>query len=166
MGMDDAASEALIKTLIDAVTQPQFIYEHAWEDNDIVLWDDYRMMHSAVGHRVHVTRVVHRTTLRGQTTVGRIMEPTNGRDGCERVRRLSNLDALSLRNSAEMSSKKHKTEEIVGSCAKLRLCCTIQATADRCTAGYRKVHRSHWMNPPAKIHHARLLPTAKTTLSR
>jgi taurine dioxygenase len=81
IGMDDAASETLIKTLIDAVTQPQFIYEHAWEDNDIVLWDNYRMMHSAVGHRVDVTRVVHRTTLRGQTTVGRIMEPTNGRDG-------------------------------------------------------------------------------------
>lgn len=77
VGMDEAESDPLIQSLIDAVVQPRFIYEHAWENNDIILWDNYRMMHSAMGHPVDVTRVVHRTTLRGQATVGRTLAPTN-----------------------------------------------------------------------------------------
>lgn len=75
VGMDEAESDPLIQSLIDAVVQPRFVYEHAWENNDIILWDNYRMMHSAMGHPVDVIRVVHRTTLRGQATVGRILAP-------------------------------------------------------------------------------------------
>ena len=73
VGMEEAESDALIRTLIDAVIQPQFIYEHAWQQGDIILWDNYRMMHSAMGHPVDVIRVVHRTTLRGVAKVGRTL---------------------------------------------------------------------------------------------
>ncbi|WP_150293716.1 TauD/TfdA dioxygenase family protein [Sphingobium estronivorans] len=73
VGMDEAESDALLQRLIDAVIQPQFIYEHAWEEGDVILWDNYRMMHSAMGHPVDVIRVVHRTTLRGTAQVGRIL---------------------------------------------------------------------------------------------
>lgn len=73
MGMTEAESDELIQALIDAVTQPQFVYEHDWEEGDIVLWDNYRMMHKAMGHPLDVIRIVHRTTLRGKTTVGRTL---------------------------------------------------------------------------------------------
>lgn len=73
IGMEEAESDALIQTLIDAVIQPQFIYEHAWENGDIILWDNYRMMHSAMGHPVDVVRVAHRTTLRGKAKAGRTL---------------------------------------------------------------------------------------------
>ncbi|WP_176594051.1 TauD/TfdA family dioxygenase [Sphingobium sp. EM0848] len=73
VGLDDAENDALIQRLIDAVIQPQFIYEHAWEEGDIILWDNYRMMHSAMGHPVDVVRVVHRTTLRGTAKAGRVL---------------------------------------------------------------------------------------------
>lgn len=81
IGMHEAESDKLIQTLIDAVVQPQFVYKHAWENNDIVLWDNYRMMHCAMGHPVDVIRVVHRTTLRGEAIIGRPLAPANERDG-------------------------------------------------------------------------------------
>jgi taurine dioxygenase len=71
VGMNEAESDRLIEELIAAVEQPEFIYEHAWEEGDIILWDNYRMMHRAEGHPVDVIRIVHRTTLRGDATVGR-----------------------------------------------------------------------------------------------
>ncbi len=79
--IDMSASEgdALIKELIAAVIQPRFIYEHAWDQGDIMLWDNYRMMHSAEGHPVEVPRVAHRTTLRGSTTVGRTLNAAEGK---------------------------------------------------------------------------------------
>ena len=74
VGMDEADSDALINELIDAVVQPQFIYEHDWATNDIVLWDNYRMMHAAAGHPLDVLRIARRSTLRGQATMGRVLD--------------------------------------------------------------------------------------------
>ena len=74
VGMDEADSDALINELIDAVVQPQFIYEHDWGTNDIVLWDNYRMMHAAAGHPLDVLRIARRSTLRGNAVMGRVLE--------------------------------------------------------------------------------------------
>ena len=73
VGMDQEASDALINELIDAVVQPQFIYEHDWATNDIVLWDNYRMMHAAAGHPLDVLRIARRSTLRGGAVMGRVL---------------------------------------------------------------------------------------------
>lgn len=73
VGMDQAEGDAVIDELLEAVLQPQFIYEHPWEEGDVVLWDNYRMMHCAMGHPVEVIREAHRTTLRGTCTVGRTL---------------------------------------------------------------------------------------------
>jgi taurine dioxygenase len=73
VGMDQDASDALINELIDAVVQPQFVYEHDWATNDIVLWDNYRMMHAASGHPLDVLRIARRSTLRGGATMGRVL---------------------------------------------------------------------------------------------
>lgn len=78
VGMDEAEGDALIQTLIDAVVQPQFIYRHDWQEGDVILWDNYRMMHAAMGHPVDVLRIVHRATLRGDAVVGRTLPATEG----------------------------------------------------------------------------------------
>jgi alpha-ketoglutarate-dependent taurine dioxygenase len=46
-------------------TQSQFAYFHPWRVGDLVLWDNWRTMHVATGHKRRFTRVMHRTTLRG-----------------------------------------------------------------------------------------------------
>ena len=74
VGMDRAEGDALLEELIDAVIRPEFVFEHDWAEHDIVLWDNYRMMHCAAGHPVEVTRVVHRTTLKGHARVGHVIE--------------------------------------------------------------------------------------------
>lgn len=73
VGMDQKDSDVLLNELIDAVVQPQFIYEHDWATNDIVLWDNYRMMHAAAGHPLDVLRIARRSTLRGAATMGRVL---------------------------------------------------------------------------------------------
>lgn len=38
---------ALVKELIAHATQPQFVYSHAWQPDDLVMWDDTWTMHRA-----------------------------------------------------------------------------------------------------------------------
>lgn len=73
VGMEQAESDEILQALIDAIDRPEFVYEHDWQEGDIILWDNYRMMHRAEGHPVDVLRIVHRTTLRGLATVGRTL---------------------------------------------------------------------------------------------
>jgi taurine dioxygenase len=68
--MDAGEGDALILELIEAIVQPQFIYKHDWAEGDIILWDNYRTMHSAYGHPAEVLREAHRATIRGFAKVG------------------------------------------------------------------------------------------------
>lgn len=76
LGMDEAASDALIQRLIEHTLQPRFQYIHRWHNNDIMLWDNRRTMHSASGHPVDEIRVVQRSTIRGTIPMGRQLEDT------------------------------------------------------------------------------------------
>lgn len=71
LGMEAEASRCLLQRLIDHALQPEFIYIHHWENNDMVLWDNRRAMHCAMGHPMDEIRIVHRTTIRGTTPMGR-----------------------------------------------------------------------------------------------
>ncbi|MET0269230.1 MAG: TauD/TfdA family dioxygenase [Sphingomonas sp.] len=73
VGMAAEEGDALIEALLAAVLDPRFVHAHDWAEGDVMLWDNYRMMHRAEGHPVDVPRVVHRTTLRGDAIVGRAM---------------------------------------------------------------------------------------------
>jgi len=46
-GMDDAASEALLRELLDFASQPKFVYAHTWRPGDLVIWDNRCTMHAA-----------------------------------------------------------------------------------------------------------------------
>lgn len=74
LGLPGDEGDALIQQLIDHTLQPQFQYIHAWQDNDIVLWDNRRTMHMAFGHPADEIRVVQRSTIRGTVQMGRVIE--------------------------------------------------------------------------------------------
>jgi taurine dioxygenase len=40
----------------------------------MVLWDNWRAMHCATGTPPGVARVIHRTTIMGDATLGRVLE--------------------------------------------------------------------------------------------
>lgn len=75
-GMDKAEGDALIERLIAHILQPQFHYMHEWEDNDMIVWDNRSTLHAALGHPEDQIRIVHRTTIKGEVAMGRLLEET------------------------------------------------------------------------------------------
>lgn len=76
VNMTEADSDALIKMLVKHVTDQQFVYEHHWEANDMVLWDNWRTLHTALGYPASEPRRGVRTQIYGNIKMGRILEPT------------------------------------------------------------------------------------------
>ncbi len=66
--------DALINRLIAHILQPQFQYIHDWDTNDMVVWDNRRTLHAALGHPADQIRIVHRTTIKGDVAMGRLLE--------------------------------------------------------------------------------------------
>lgn len=71
IGMDRAAGDALIRELTDFATQDRFIYWHDWQPDDLIIWNNYRTLHSAAGHPQRYSRTMHRTTVKATEPVGR-----------------------------------------------------------------------------------------------
>jgi alpha-ketoglutarate-dependent 2,4-dichlorophenoxyacetate dioxygenase len=66
VGMPVEGGRALLKELLDHVTQPQFCYRHEWQEGDLVIWDNRCVLHRATPfdttrHR----RFMQRTTVSG-----------------------------------------------------------------------------------------------------
>jgi taurine dioxygenase len=71
LGLPRAQGDALIEELLAHLEDPAFRYIHEWQENDMVLWDNRRMLHCALGHPLDQVRVVHRTTIKGGVALGR-----------------------------------------------------------------------------------------------
>jgi taurine dioxygenase len=62
IGMDADESDELLRYLTNHMTQPRFVYTHRWSVNDALLWDNFRMLHAALGYKVGARRRGLRTT--------------------------------------------------------------------------------------------------------
>jgi alpha-ketoglutarate-dependent 2,4-dichlorophenoxyacetate dioxygenase len=68
-------ARAYIRDLIEHATQREFVYSHAWQVNDLVMWDNRTVMHRARRFRdLEEKRDLRRTSLKG---VGLQMTPTS-----------------------------------------------------------------------------------------
>jgi len=57
---------ALLKTLLDHVTQPQFCYRHEWQVGDLIVWDNRCVLHRATPFdATRHQRLMQRTTVSG-----------------------------------------------------------------------------------------------------
>ncbi|WP_296306058.1 TauD/TfdA family dioxygenase [Pseudomonas sp.] len=66
-----AAGDQLLREVVAICTDPALSYFHAWQEGDMVLWDNWRTLHSARGVAIDQTRVMERTTIRGDYALGR-----------------------------------------------------------------------------------------------
>jgi len=73
VGLSREEGDPLLERLIEHTLDDRFAYVHAWEEGDMVLWDNWRTMHTARGTPPGVDRVVHRTTMRGEHQTGRLL---------------------------------------------------------------------------------------------
>lgn len=73
--VDMAAEEgdALLEELVAHATCGRFSYVHDWEVDDMVLWDNWRTLHTAFGVPPECEREVQRTTIAGELPTGRIL---------------------------------------------------------------------------------------------
>lgn len=62
-GLPENESQKLIEELKAFATQDRFVYMHHWEVGDLVIWDNWRTMHTATGHKKKHARRMHRTTI-------------------------------------------------------------------------------------------------------
>jgi len=70
-GMEQEESDALFEEVTGHVLQPQYEYRHHWNIDDMVLWDNRRMMHMAAGWPYGQNRFTYRTTLKNGMETGR-----------------------------------------------------------------------------------------------
>jgi taurine dioxygenase len=70
-GMETEEGDALLREVIGYVLRPELMYFHAWQADDMVLWDNWRMLHCACGVPPEETRKMRRTTIVGDYGLGR-----------------------------------------------------------------------------------------------
>ncbi len=69
-GMDVEEGRALLCRLQEFATQPQYVYRHKWSEGDFLLWDNTGTMHKADAYPLDSKRLMHRTTLHGEESIG------------------------------------------------------------------------------------------------
>ena len=72
-GREGADGDALLAAVCDAIVAaaPDLSYFHQWEATDMVVWDNWRVLHSVSGMSPAATRCMHRTTIQGDYGLGR-----------------------------------------------------------------------------------------------
>jgi taurine dioxygenase len=71
-GMENEEGDALLRRVIDHAIRPELAYFHRWRADDMVLWDNWRMMHCACGTPDDENRLMQRTTIAGDYGLGRL----------------------------------------------------------------------------------------------
>lgn len=69
--------DALLEEVVQCAVDERFAYYHPWKMNEMVLWDNWRMLHSATGTPVDEQRRMERTTIGGDYGLGRIAPGTH-----------------------------------------------------------------------------------------
>ena len=65
-GLPADEGRALLRTLLDHVTQPEFVYRHEWQEGDLVIWDNRCVLHRATPFDTErYKRLMQRTTIAG-----------------------------------------------------------------------------------------------------
>jgi len=74
VGLSNDEAIDLLERLVAHTRKPEFHYFHQWQQGDMILWDNWRAMHCATGTKPGIERVIHRTTIAGDATLGRVVE--------------------------------------------------------------------------------------------
>ena len=62
-GLSEDESQQLLWELYEHMIQDQFVYEHVWNQDMLIMWDNRTVMHQATGGYDGYDRLLHRITL-------------------------------------------------------------------------------------------------------
>ena len=71
VGMENEEGDALLREVISHLVKPERSYFHKWVPGEMVLWDNWRMLHCATGTPPGMKRHMRRTTIFGDYAIGR-----------------------------------------------------------------------------------------------
>ena len=71
-GMENEEGDALLREVIKYGVDERRAYYHTWRSDDMVLWDNWRVLHSATGGPADEERWLERTTIAGDYGYGRM----------------------------------------------------------------------------------------------
>jgi taurine dioxygenase len=74
LGLPEDEADDIFDAVVSHTVRPEFCYEHWWTENDLVLWDNRRTLHYAMGFPVDDNRIIQRATLAGSLPTGRLYE--------------------------------------------------------------------------------------------
>ena len=80
LGMDKDESDDLLEEIAQHLVDPRYAYFHKWGQDDMIVWDNWRVIHSANGVPPDSRRHAIRTTIMGDYKVGRYLDPGLDRD--------------------------------------------------------------------------------------
>jgi taurine dioxygenase len=70
-GHEDSDGDALLEALCQDMYARMTPYRHAWKPTDMIIWDNWRFLHSVGGHNPKYFRCTQRTTIQGDYGLGR-----------------------------------------------------------------------------------------------
>ncbi|MCY3787950.1 MAG: TauD/TfdA family dioxygenase [Gemmatimonadetes bacterium] len=70
-GLSEDEADDLLRRIVKHVRRPELHYFQEWSPGDVIMWDNWRAMHCTTGTRPGTKRLVHRTTILGDATLGR-----------------------------------------------------------------------------------------------
>jgi len=73
VGMENAEGDALLEEVCQTINrlERELSYQHKWRPTDMVIWDNLRMLHAVSGHNPAESRLMYRTTIKGDYGHGR-----------------------------------------------------------------------------------------------
>ena len=71
-GLDQPASDRILGRVAEVMIDERYAYDHRWTRGDMVLWDNWRLLHRAAGVVIGEKRHMQRTTIAGDYGLGRL----------------------------------------------------------------------------------------------
>jgi len=73
LGHETAQGDALLEAVCQVINQlaEECSHRHQWVGNEMVAWDNLRMLHCTFGHDPNDSRLMYRTTIKGDYGLGR-----------------------------------------------------------------------------------------------
>lgn len=80
VGQENVEGDALLEDVSQTINHlaPKCSYHHAWRPGDMLIWDNWRMLHSVSGHDPAYERTMYRTTIKGDYGLGRFENDGTG----------------------------------------------------------------------------------------
>jgi taurine dioxygenase len=72
-GFEEGESDKLLAEIANTVNRlsDEGAYVHQWKPTDMIIWDNWRMLHRVIGCTPPQRRVMQRTTIKGDYGLGR-----------------------------------------------------------------------------------------------